>query len=267
MDLWCPFAEKRPLGRQTEPKIGTPRVLLFHTMVGFLRGTEIMFKRDGYGGTESTFGVGGSWDAGLDGAIWQWQSLDHQADAQFDGNAYATSIETSDGGNPGRPWSDKQAESLIKLGVWWCTTTKNPAKLVTSTKDRGVGFHAQFTAWNRSAHACPGSVRLGQLRSEIIPEIAHRLSGTKPTPPPVDPSLPPEFRRALRLTDPMQHGDDVKAWQTSARRHVAGLDADGWYGPQSQAACHTLQGLFGVPITGVVDEETWVLTFVVDPGH
>ena len=77
-----PAAEWRPLGEQTEPGI-TPRILIVHTMVGYLRSTDTMFRKQGYTGTESHFGVGGPWDSSdLDGAVWQWQSIDRQADAQ-----------------------------------------------------------------------------------------------------------------------------------------------------------------------------------------
>jgi hypothetical protein len=261
MELWCPFAERRPLGPQTEPTIGTPRVLIAHTMVGFLRGTEAMFRRSGYGGTEATFGIGGLWDSGLDGAIWQWQALDHQADAQFDGNAYATSIETSDGGDPTRPWSDAQQESLTKLGVWWCEQTGHPARLVAGTGQAGLGYHAQFAAWNKSAHACPGTVRLHQWVNDVIPEIARRLGH----PDPVKPEVPPEFKRDLRNVRPMTHGSDVRVWQARAAGRGYRLAVDSWYGDESAAVCMAFQSDVGMSATGVVDAETWHLTWAWEP--
>jgi hypothetical protein len=108
-----------------------PRILVFHTMVGYLKSTENYFKTvngAGYSGPESHFGVGGSWDGdALDGVIWQWQGLLNQADAQFDpANNWCTSVETSDGGiwKPRTPaWSAKQLTSLIKIGAFWCKAT------------------------------------------------------------------------------------------------------------------------------------------------
>jgi hypothetical protein len=263
MDLWYPLAERKPLGALTEPLIGTPRVLIVHTMIGFLRGTDSMFRSGGYSGTESTFGVGGSWDGGLDGAIYQWGPLNRQADAQFDGNAYATSVETSDGGKTGVRWSDAQAEAIVKLGVWWCQQTGHPVRLVTSPSQAGFGYHAQFAAWNRSAHACPGTVRLGQYVHEVIPEIAARLG--HPDPVPVKPEVPPEFVRDLKVTAPMMHGADVRAWQTRAAERGYGVTVDNWYGKQSAAACTAFQRAVGMPQTGVVDAETWLLTWVWEP--
>lgn len=181
MQVKCPFAEWRPLGPQTEPHIegSKPTVLIFHTMVGYLRGTDSMFKENGYGGTESHFGVGGKYDASLDGAIWQWQTLDHTADAQYSGNAYATSIETSDGGHLSEPWSPNQLNALVKLAVWWCKETGNPAKLVEHPTDRGFGYHQQFQTWNLSGHNCPGTVRVRQLKETVIPRVQDILKGVE----------------------------------------------------------------------------------------
>ena len=70
MDLWYPKAVAKPLGAQTEPSIGVPRVLIVHTIVGNLTGTDAMFRRQGYDGVESTFGIGGPWEPGdLDGVV------------------------------------------------------------------------------------------------------------------------------------------------------------------------------------------------------
>lgn len=188
MELRYPAASWKPLGTQTEPSIGTPRILIFHTMVGYLSSTDALFRNGGYTGTESTFGVGGPWDgATLDGAVWQWQSLDRQADAQAGGNAYATSIETSDGGDPLRPWSAKQLQALIALGAWWCRQTGNPARLVTNPSQNGLGYHAQFTVWNPDAHTCPGRTRIAQLLDVVVPGIAAAVGTPIPTPTPTPP--------------------------------------------------------------------------------
>lgn len=189
MQVRYPGASWRPLGAQTEPRI-TPRILVFHTMVGYLRGTDSLFRRQGYTGTESHFGVGGPWDgSALDGAVWQWQSIDYQADAQNAGNAYATSIETSDGGEPLRGWSAKQLNALVGIGVWWCTQTSAPARLVSSTAQSGIGYHAQFRAWAPDGRTCPGRTRIAQLVDIVIPRIAAALRS--PTPTPVPPSPKP----------------------------------------------------------------------------
>lgn len=172
MDVRYPRAAWRPLSdRDDEPSI-VPRLFIVHTMVGYLAGTESMFRKDGYSGTESTFGLGGPWDgARLDGALYQWQRLDREADAQYDGNPLATSIETSDGGDPSRPWSAKQLDALVALGAWWADQTKRPIVLATAYDGEGFGYHEQYPQWNKKRHACPGAVREKQYREIVIPRI------------------------------------------------------------------------------------------------
>ena len=178
MQLTYPGARYRPLGKQTEPNIGIPRLLIWHTMVGYLGSTENMFKAAGYSGTESHFGLGGRYDPdGLDGMLYQWQTLDHQADAQVAGNAYATSIECSDGGRWQEGFSAAQIESSIRLGTWWCQQTGNPATKATAWNGRGLGYHNMFEEWNPQAHSCPGPARAEQLESVIWPGIRARLAG------------------------------------------------------------------------------------------
>lgn len=181
MQLWYPGAEERPLSWPvTEPKIGTPRILVFHTMVGYLKPTEDMFKRSGYDGTESHWGLGGPWDKDSkgndrDGVLWQWTPINRQADAQHDGNAYCNSIETSDGGNPNRPWTPAMIRTMVNLCVWWCAQTGNPPQLVDRLSGKGFGYHRQFRAWNRRGHSCPGDVRREQLVKVVIPQVRDRV--------------------------------------------------------------------------------------------
>lgn len=191
MKLILNCAKWRPLGDpMSEPPIndGRPRALFTHTMVGNLRGTENMFRKNGYGGTESQFGIGGPADGpALDGEIWQWQRLDRQADAQLGGNHLFTSVETSDGGNPDNPWSPKQLEALVILHLEWVHETGRPAREMDHPDDVGFGYHSLFPKYNAYKKTCPGKVRIEQLRREVWPEVALRLRGTdvepKPKPP------------------------------------------------------------------------------------
>lgn len=240
MDQFYPSATAKPLGPQTEPSIGTPRVFIVHTMVGFLKGTDAMFRRNGYDGTESTFGVGGPWDgAALDGAVWQWQALGRQADAQGSGNAYATSVETSDAGHPDRPWSPAMVRALILLGAWWCRQTGNPPELVKSPDGKGFGYHRQFKVWNPNDHSCPGDVRLAQYVDEVIPGVKKFL-----TPPPAPAAV---FMLTRTLKKGMS-GPDVKRVQQLVR-----VKADGIFGPDTEKAVKAWQrskhltpdGIFG----------------------
>jgi hypothetical protein len=179
------WAVQMPLGPEDEPTI-KPEVLIFHTIVGGLKAADSLFRAGGYDGTEATFGVGGTWDGPeLDGVVWQWQNANKQADAQFAGNAYADSAETSDGGNPHHPWSSLQLRSLIHLGVDFCDAHEDrKPHLVNTTGPIGsgaFGYHELRHDWNTDGHVCPGPVREGQLRTIVIPKIRALLAG-KPVP-------------------------------------------------------------------------------------
>lgn len=182
------WAQFRPLGPQTEPKIHN-KILIFHTMGGNLRVVDRMFMAGGYDGTESTFGVGGKWSPeDTDGELFQWQKIGYEADAQFAGNLIADSVETADGGNANNPWTSLQLTTLIRLTVDWCQFTKNPCRLVAHPTGTGLGYHMQFEEWNLDHHGCPGQIRIAQLRQIVIPK-ARALLQRKPEPhvKPVDP--------------------------------------------------------------------------------
>ena len=263
MELWYPGAKKRPLGPQTEPRISTPKILIVHTMSGYLTGTDAYFRAQGYTGTESHFGVGGQYDGDKDGEVWQWQDLAHTADAQYEGNAIATSVETSDGNKGNVPWTAKQVEAIVKLGVWWCKQTGNPAKIVTSPDGKGFGWHAQFRVWNKAGHDCPGSARLLQYKTQIVPEIAKRLAGTT-TPPAA--TAPPFPGRVLVDQEPMMHGADVLAWQKQMKKRGWSIVDDGFYGGESAAVSRSFQRdstAHGWPLTvdGKVSADDWKAAF------
>jgi peptidoglycan hydrolase-like protein with peptidoglycan-binding domain len=242
------WAVARPLGPETEPAIDDI-VLIFHSMVGYLRGTEAMFRAGGYDGTESTWGLGGPWDGPeLDGVLWQWQVLGRQADAQFDGNGYADSCECSDGGHPNHPFSSKMLESLVRLGVDFCRYKKRTPYLVPRTGPLGkaaFGYHELRPEWNRDGHTCPGAVREGQLRQIVIPKIRAIIEGGTAAKPVVH-STP-----GVHLTVDGIFGTGT----ISALQHVLGVVPDGVFGPNTRRALQRYlmsKGFYHGVIDGVV---------------
>jgi hypothetical protein len=197
-----PRAEYRPLGRQTESRMSAHNILCVHQMVGYLAGTDSMFGRDGYYGTESHFGLGGSSDGARDGHVIQWQDTEFGADANLEGKGDVISIETSDGGDPNQPLSPKQLDALVELGIWVCDTYDIPPVLIPDTKPgrRGIGYHRQgcdhsssyrprgwpYDAWRvpggrrwskALGKTCPGDVRIRQLIDIVIPRIKAGMTG------------------------------------------------------------------------------------------
>jgi hypothetical protein len=68
---WVPLAANW----DKQPRLLKHDLVILHTMVGSLWGTDGYFRRDGYGGAESHFGVG------YDGEILQWQDTNYKAEA------------------------------------------------------------------------------------------------------------------------------------------------------------------------------------------
>jgi hypothetical protein len=154
-----------------------PRMVIFHTMVGSLRGTDAHFRNSS--AKESHFGVGGTSDDDLDGVIWQWVDTGRRADANRNAYAFAISIETSDGGDENQPWSARQIDSLVALTRRLCELHGIPARVVSTWDDPlgGLGWHVMFGApgpWTPVAKSCPGPVRLEQLKTVVFPQLGIR---------------------------------------------------------------------------------------------
>lgn len=180
---WRPLAPGDPGVKMTAHDI-----VCLHTMEGFLAGTETMFKKDGWAGTESHFGVGGPADPGLDGVVYQWVDTDFQADANLQGNPRLISIETSDGGDATTPWSPAQLDAITDLVVWACQEHSIPPELVADSTPglRGIGYHRQgIDPWrisggekwsNAQGKVCPGDARIAQLVNDVIPRVRQQVS-------------------------------------------------------------------------------------------
>ncbi len=230
--LTYPAAVHKPLGPQTEPRMTGHDIVCLHTMAGYLSSTDRYFRAAngaGYIGTESHFGVGGRWGgdarAGLDGTVWQWQDLMHQANANLDGNPTVISVETADNAaRPIAPWTPPQCEAIARLLAWVCDVATHadcppswachregiPLALIPDTRPgrRGIGCHRQGcdpwrvlggVRWSGSrGKDCPTQTRIDQIPGIIT--RAQAITAAKHTPPPQedDPmAMTPEDRTAL----------------------------------------------------------------------
>lgn len=187
------------------------QVAIIHTMVGYLNGTDSLFRNNS--DLESHLGIGGRYDGiQLDGAIYQWMPSWARADANYDANPYAFSIETSDGGGNRylEEWSSMQAESIAQCLAAWCLKYDKPARLVnrSSSSVPGIGHHKIGTIpgpqvppddwWSNPAlgyRACPGQTRINQLTTKTIPRVQAILASLNnggpggPGTPPEDPDM------------------------------------------------------------------------------
>lgn len=195
-----PAAKWLPLGADEahQSAMSSHDIICLHTMVGTLLGTDAYFKQDGYGGTESHFGVGANADEG----IHQYTDLDRRADANLDGNWHVISVETADKGGPFPDWTgsnvpawnDWQIEAIAQLVAWLCKRYDIPARLIPDTlpNRRGIAYHRQGikgnwpdeSGWKRGeiwsegeGKPCPGDRRIKQITKAIIPRVNEILNG------------------------------------------------------------------------------------------
>lgn len=238
----------RPLAaRQTQPKMIRHDIICLHTMVGFLSSTDDMFHKNGWGGTESHFGVGGKWGPdkakGWDGKIFQWQDTAYTADANFQGNPRVISIETADNApkfvEDIEPLTDRQIDSIVDIMVWACTTYDIPPALVPDSKPgrRGIAYHRQGCEhsdglgshegwlvpggerWSTSlGKGCPSPARIKQLKTIIIPRVQARLNGDDMSAEDVrqiKDAIPTtaEIAKALKPVIAAEVAAQLKAWQ------------------------------------------------------
>ena len=233
---WLNTCKHKPLGPQGEPMLLRKNKIIIHTMVGTLRGTDSMFRKDGYGGTESHFGTSAA------GEKWQWQDTDYQADAQLFGNDDGLSIENEDWGidgwhgvGPVPPFTDAQVEANIDICVECCVLHDIPPVLLPDTNDSsmGIGWHRMgIDPWRKhgekyslsTGKICPGDARIEQIRKIIIPETARRVNAlmapTSKTPH-VTKALEAnqDYRAALRQI-PVENRPNIALVVEEARRNA-----------------------------------------------
>lgn len=242
MKDWCPFAVKKemPYNDKLPKREDRPHTtMICHTNGGGTGpGGDLSgwFSRPG-NDISSHFQIAKS------GTIYQYVGLDREAYAEYSGNSFAVSVETEDDGKPATPWTQAQISALIRLAKWLGT----PARVAADNGlGGGVGWHSQYGDWNQSHHNCPGSVRVGQIHTEIIPGIKKATRHPHPS--------KPKDPRIIRLKTPNMHGDDVK--QVQRKIGMTGKEVDGIFGPQTEQALKRYQKTHGLAPNGVVGPRT-----------
>ncbi len=192
----CPLAQWKPLGDDPthQPLMSKYDLVIIHTMVGTLAGTDAMFRSGGYVGVESHFGTGY-----IDGkcVAYQWTDTARTADANLDANPRAISIENADTATPYPAWkgsdvppfTDDQCELIAQICAWACKTHGIPAQLAPDSRptSRGIAWHRQGIdpyrvsggeKWSDSyGKVCPGDARIEQVKGVIVPRVQEILGG------------------------------------------------------------------------------------------
>jgi hypothetical protein len=246
-----PGAQWRPLALDwaKQPKMKRHDLIILHTMVGSLDGTDTYFRSGGYGGVESHFGVGG------EGRALQWQDTNYQAEANLAGNARAISIETEDrnlkyfpvwnsnDGSAVPAWTDAQVDEIASIVAWCCTVHDIPCQLVHDSKPstRGIAYHRLGVDGNFPDHrvpggeawssavgkVCPGNRRIAQMPKVV--EKARRIMGGASTVEPVASRGGTVIPVILPRTDTPTEGTESHDWPY--REEVIDLgQVGGWRG-------------------------------------
>jgi hypothetical protein len=204
MALVLPGANYRQLSGKSRTLLQA-RFVNVHTMVGTLNGTESWFS--GAGRAYSHFGLGGS------GEVRQWQDLTWRAASDLQGNPWSISWETEDmgphfgawSGSNVPAWTDNQVHELIDGLAWCCARFNIPPVLALNSlpTPNALSYHRLgVDPWrvdgglrysSSYGKVCPGDRRIDQFRTEVVPEVARRLS----TPPKEDDDLTPEQNKLL----------------------------------------------------------------------
>ena len=128
---------------RSQPRI-TPVLIIDHSIVGSALGAWWYFHDST--GIESHFIIRGRRSGSADGHIWQLMDTDRRADANWQANDKAISIETEDDGDPDtQPWTTAQLQSLIwlhnKLASRYPTIRRREA---SDCDGPGLGYHSKL---------------------------------------------------------------------------------------------------------------------------
>lgn len=197
----CPFAKHKliPPG-SSDPRIDA-RLVILHVRAG--TGDSLYDYFNGpSGGVESHFYVR------FDGTVEQYRDTGWQADANWDANDFAISIETEGLGDG--EWTADQLASIKRLLMWAHRAHHIPLRKVQAWNGSGVGYHTQFGApskWTPYAKTCPGPHRIVQFDNVLVPWFAN----------PVDP------RTAARRDEVMERLGHARKQRKTITEHIRGL--------------------------------------------
>lgn len=155
-----------------------PTAVIVHSAAGAAQDLYGWWMNPNAGGLECHFYVA------TDGTVYQYMDTVVRADANVQANGYGISIETennkghtSGGAFMSDVWTAPQQASLVRL-IDWCCTTHNIRRELCADGRHGIGWHDQYPQWTTPGHVCPGTARIQQLQTQVIPAVA---GGTAPT--------------------------------------------------------------------------------------
>ncbi|WP_228974934.1 N-acetylmuramoyl-L-alanine amidase [Streptomyces sp. DH12] len=176
---WYPGASRMELQPESDaqPAIRPTQFILHSIAAPWTARRMYEYWRDD-SSLDSHFGLG------YEGDLAQYIGTETRADANYQANRRpdgtgAVSIETASNLKHTDPWTDRQMEQLVRLGVWLHQRHGIPLRVCRTAADPGFGYHSLHAAWSVGGTACPGAARISQFRTELFPEIQRRAAGGK----------------------------------------------------------------------------------------
>jgi len=189
---WMSGAVRKPLPNPSKTKMARYDVVVVHTMVGSLVGTDGYF-RGLTNGVNSHFGTGGL------GEIWQWVDTAVRSGANGAGNHRAITIENADMGPGFSSWNTRdgaavpaftpaQIEANAQICAWAHLAHGVPLVAVDTSRPnvRGIGYHRlgcnpwrvpDGELWSSATgKVCPGVRRIAQI-NQIIERAKQIVAG------------------------------------------------------------------------------------------
>ncbi|PWI08319.1 N-acetylmuramoyl-L-alanine amidase [Streptomyces sp. NWU339] len=221
---WYPGATKMELQPESDsqPAIRPTQCIVHSIVAPWTARRTYEYWRDSTN-LESHFGLG------YEGDLAQYIGTETRADANAGANRRAdgtgaVSIETASDTKASDPWTDKQIEQLIRLGVWLHQHHKIPLRICRTHDDPGFGYHSLFPQWSTSGTACPGTARIKQWREVVFPGIVARATG-KTTDPVQEDDMPDYVNLGLAKPYSLRPGawdsiEFTKEWADEPSHHA-----------------------------------------------
>lgn len=183
---WYPGATKYELQPESDAQPAIkPTQFIMHSIIAPWTAKRVYeYWRDSTN-LESHFGLG------YEGDLGQFIGTETRADANYKANRRAdgtgaVSIETASNLQGSDPWTAKQVERLIELGVWLHQKHGIPLRICRTASDPGFGYHRLHADWAVDGTSCPGDARVKQFKEVVFPGIVARAKGQTTTPPKED---------------------------------------------------------------------------------
>ncbi|MEU3630739.1 MULTISPECIES: peptidoglycan recognition protein family protein [Streptomyces] len=204
---WYPGATRMELQPESDaqPAIRPTQFILHSIAAPWTARRMYEYWRDS-SSLESHFGLG------FEGDLAQYIGTETRADANYKANRRpdgtgAVSIETASNLKHTDPWTDRQIEQLIELGVWLHQHHGLPLRICRTHDDPGYGYHRLHSAWSSGGTACPGDARVKQFREIVFPGIVNRANGQTAPAPVEDDPVPNMLNEANTADMELQSGN------------------------------------------------------------